>query len=55
MSELLVNPVVKDVLSDQNIYDEFYNALNEEVSKQFENAARRTEANDQKTVQSSDL
>lgn len=55
MSDLIVKATVKDALSEQNISAEFYDALDEEVSELLEDAARRADANDRKTVQPRDL
>lgn len=55
MSDLIVNSAVKDALSDQNVAADFYDALNEEVAELVEDAARRADANDRKTVQPRDL
>ena len=55
MTDLIVKSAVKDALSDQNISADFYDALDEEVSGLLDEAARRTEANDRKTIQPRDL
>jgi histone H3/H4 len=55
MSDLIVKAAVKDALSEQNVSADFYDALDEEVAEQLEDAARRAESNDRKTVQSRDL
>ena len=55
MSDLIVKAAVKDALSEHNVSADFYDALDEEVAEQLENAARRAEANDRKTVQPRDL
>jgi histone H3/H4 len=46
---------VKDALSDQNVSADFYDALDEEVADLLDDAAKRAEANDRKTVQPRDL
>ena len=55
MSDLIVKAAVKDALSDQNVSADFYEALGEEVSDLLEDAARRADANDRRTVQPRDL
>ncbi len=55
MSDLIVKAAVKEALEDQNVAADFYDALNEEVEEVLEDAARRAEANDRKTVQPRDL
>ena len=55
MTELIVKSSVKDALADQNVASDFYDALDEEVAELLEEAARRAEANDRKTVQPRDL
>ena len=55
MVDLIVKAAVKDALSEHNVSADFYDALNEEVAEQLEDAARRAEANDRKTVQPRDL
>ena len=55
MSDLIVNSAVKEALSEKNVAADFYDALDEEVNELLEDAARRAEANDRKTVQSRDL
>lgn len=46
---------VKDQLADHNVAADFYDALDNEVAELLEDAARRTEENDRKTVQPRDL
>ncbi|EMA48755.1 hypothetical protein C448_02763 [Halococcus morrhuae DSM 1307] len=55
MADLIVKAAVKDELSDMNVSSDFYDALDEEVSALLENAARRADENDRKTVQPRDL
>ncbi len=55
MSDLVVKAAVKDALDDNYVAAEFYDALNEEVEELLDDAARRAEANDRKTVQPRDL
>lgn len=55
MSDLIVKAAVKDTLSEQNVSADFYDALDEEASALLEDAARRADANDRKTVQPRDL
>ena len=51
----LDDTAVKEQLDEMNIAADFYNALDEDVAKLIEDAARRAEANDRKTVQPRDL
>lgn len=46
---------VKEALKDKNVASDFYDALDEEVKELLEDAARRAEQNDRKTVQPRDL
>jgi histone H3/H4 len=55
MSDLIVKAAVKDSLEGNNVSADFYEALNGEVEELLEDAARRAEANDRKTVQPRDL
>ena len=55
MADLIVKAAVKEALDDKNVASYFYDALDEEVSELLEDAARRAEANDRKTVQPRDL
>ncbi|GAA0250553.1 DUF1931 domain-containing protein [Haladaptatus pallidirubidus] len=55
MADLIVKAAVKDQLEDQNVASDFYDALDDEVASVLENAARRAEENDRKTVQARDL
>lgn len=55
MVDLVVKSAVKEAVDDSNVASDFYDALDEEVAELLEDAARRAEANDRKTVQSRDL
>lgn len=55
MTDLVVKSNVKEALSGNNVSADFYEALNDEVATLLEDAARRAEANDRKTVQPRDL
>lgn len=55
MPDLIVKTAVKESLPDNNVSSDFYEALNKEVERIIEDAERRAEANDRKTVQSRDL
>jgi len=55
MTDLIVKSAVKDALDENNVSADFYEALDDEVAGLLEDAARRAEANDRKTVQSRDL
>jgi histone H3/H4 len=54
MADLIVKSNVKESL-DLNVSSDFYDALDDEVAELLEDAARRAEANDRKTVQPRDL
>jgi histone H3/H4 len=55
MADLIVKAAVKEELDDMNVASDFYAALDDEVEELLEDAARRAEANDRKTVQPRDL
>ncbi len=55
MADLIVKAAVKEALDDMNVASDFYNALDDEVEELLEDAARRAEENDRKTVQPRDL
>ena len=55
MADLIVQSAVKDRLGDQPVAADFYDALDTEVDQLLDNAARRAQANDRKTVQPRDL
>jgi histone H3/H4 len=55
MADLIVKSAVKEALDDHNVSADFYEALDDEVTEVLEDAARRAEANDRKTVQPRDL
>lgn len=55
MADLIVKAAVKDALDDKNVAADFYDALDEEVEALLDDAARRAESNDRKTVQPRDL
>lgn len=55
MADLIVKAAVKEALDDKNVASDFYDALDDEVDELLEDAARRAEANDRKTVQPRDL
>jgi histone H3/H4 len=55
MADLIVKAAVKEALDDKNVSSDFYDALDTEVDELLEDAARRAEANDRKTVQPRDL
>lgn len=54
MADLIVKTAVKDAI-DGNVSSDFYDAIDEEVGDLLDDAARRAEQNDRKTVQSRDL
>lgn len=55
MTDLIVKAAVKDSLSEKNVSADFYDALNDRVADLLDDASRRAEANDRKTVQPRDL
>ncbi len=55
MADLIVKAAVKEYLEEKNVASDFYDALDEEVAELLEDAARRAEENDRKTVQPRDL
>lgn len=55
MADLIVKAAVKDELDEMNVASDFYEALDAEVEELLEDAARRAEDNDRKTVQPRDL
>jgi histone H3/H4 len=55
MADLIVKAAVKEALDDMNVASDFYTALDDEVEELLEDAARRAEENDRKTVQPRDL
>jgi histone H3/H4 len=55
MADLIVKAAVQEELADHNVASDFYEALDEEVEALLEDAARRADANDRKTVQPRDL
>lgn len=55
MTDLIVKSAVKDALEGFSVSSDFYDALNDEVSDLLDDAARRANDNDRKTVQPRDL
>ncbi|WP_299334646.1 DUF1931 domain-containing protein [Haloplanus sp.] len=55
MADLIVKAAVKEALQNKNVSSDFYNALDDEVEELLEDASRRAEQNDRKTVQPRDL
>ncbi|WP_227378998.1 DUF1931 domain-containing protein [Haladaptatus halobius] len=55
MADLIVKAAVKKQIEDKNVSSDFYDALDDEVATVLDNAARRAEENDRKTVQPRDL
>ncbi|RRJ28565.1 MULTISPECIES: DUF1931 family protein [Halocatena] len=55
MADLIVKAAVKDALNEMNVASDFYDALDEEVQDLLDDAARRAQENDRKTVQPRDL
>lgn len=55
MPDLIVKTGVQDELEEYQISAGFYEALDEEVKDLLEDAARRAEANERRTVMPQDL
>jgi histone H3/H4 len=55
MADLIVKSAVKESLDGYNVSSDLYDALDAEVADLLEDAARRAEANDRRTVQPRDL
>ena len=55
MADLIVKAAVKQHLDQMNVSADLYDALDEEVAEILDDAARRAEDNDRKTVQPRDL
>ena len=55
MTNLITKSAVKEELDGMNVAADFYDELDAEVGELLEDAARRAEANDRKTVQPRDL
>ena len=55
MADLVVKAAVKEHLDGKNVASEFYDALDESVEDLLNDAERRAEGNDRKTVQARDL
>ena len=55
MANVIVKSAVKEELEGMNVAGDFPDALNEEVNELLEDAARRADENDRKTVQPRDL
>jgi len=55
MADLIVKAAVKEELDEMNVASDFYGALDDHVEELLDDAARRAESNDRKTVQPRDL
>jgi hypothetical protein len=55
MTELIVKKNVREALSDNQVAQDFLEALDDEVAERLEGAADRAEANDRATVMPYDL
>jgi histone H3/H4 len=55
MADLIVKAAVKEALQEKNVASDFYDALDDKVAELLEEASRRAEENDRKTVQPRDL
>jgi histone H3/H4 len=55
MTDYIVQSAVKDQLENHNVSADFYDALDREVETLLDDASRRADDNDRKTVQPRDL
>lgn len=55
MADLIVKSGVQNALDEYQISSDLYEALDEEVERLLEDASRRAEANERKTVMPQDL
>ncbi len=55
MTDLIVKTEVKEALEGNNVSEDFYEALDDKVAELLEDAARRADANERKTVMSQDV
>jgi len=55
MADLITKSAVREVLSDQQVASDFFEALDEEVEELIEDAADRADSNGRVTVQPHDL
>jgi len=55
MADLIVQSKVREHLDGMNVSADLFDALDEEVADLLDDAGRRAEANDRKTVQIRDL
>lgn len=55
MPQRVVKAAVKDAMDDMNVAADFYDALDDEVAELLEDASRRAQENDRRTVQPRDL
>lgn len=55
MADFVVQSAVKDQLEEMSVSADFYEALDQEVADLLEQAARRAQENERKTVQPRDL
>jgi histone H3/H4 len=55
MADIIVKAAVRNAVDGLNISADFYDALDDEVQALLNDAERRAQANDRKTVQARDL
>ena len=55
MADHIIKNAVKEYLDDMNVASDFYDALDDEVAELLDDASRRAQENDRKTVQPRDL
>ena len=55
MADLIIKATVRNAVGDLNVGSDFYDELDAEVQTLLDDAERRAQANDRKTVQARDL
>lgn len=55
MADLIVKAAVKERLGDLEVSSDFYDALDDEVAELLQDAARRADTADRKTIQPRDI
>jgi histone H3/H4 len=55
MADVIVKAAVRDAVGDLNVGGDFYDELDAEVQALLDDAERRAQANDRKTVSARDL
>lgn len=55
MADLIVKAAVRNAIDDHHVAADFYEALDDDVQALLDEATRRAQENDRKTVQARDL